>query len=55
MMEIHGTIHFGFLCWGADETCLRSRMNEINENFFIFTTSIKSVYLNWFSACLHWR
>ena len=31
MMEIHGTIHFGFLCWGADETCLRSRMNEINE------------------------
>ncbi len=21
----------GFLCWGADGTCLRSRMNEINE------------------------
>ena len=20
----------GFLCWGADGTCLRSRMNEIN-------------------------
>ena len=47
MMEIHGTIHFrlilphfpGFqqeplpapVCWGADGTCLRSRMNEINE------------------------
>ena len=23
--------HHGFLCWGADGTCLRSRMNEINE------------------------
>ena len=21
----------GFLCWGVDGTCLRSRMNEINE------------------------
>ena len=21
----------GFFCWGADGTCLRSRMNEINE------------------------
>ena len=21
----------GFLCWGADGTCLRSRMNEINK------------------------
>ena len=21
----------GFLCWSADGTCLRSRMNEINE------------------------
>ena len=21
----------GFLCWGADGTCLRSRMTEINE------------------------
>lgn len=38
MMEIHGTIHFklilphfpGFLCWGADGTCLRTRMNKIN-------------------------
>ena len=38
MMEIYGTIHFklilphfpGFLCWGADGTCLRTRMNKIN-------------------------
>lgn len=40
--EIHGCTLFercdgcpyprhGFLCWGADGTCLRSRMNEINE------------------------
>ena len=40
--EIHGCTLFerckdcpyprhGFLCWGADGTCLRSRMNELNE------------------------
>ena len=23
--------HHGFLCWGADGTCLRSRMKEINK------------------------
>lgn len=22
--------HHGFLCWGADGTCLRTRMNKIN-------------------------
>ena len=29
--ECNGCPCHGFLCWGADGTCLRSRMNEINE------------------------